>query len=113
MATTVDPREHFGMSKPRGAKHNWDQWCDGTGHQLWFGQDLPDDVLPSSLQSAFRQWAKRQGYNTERVHTRLHGADYMSVYVQPGALLDPQARRRAVEAGRAEGYPAEHLVEEG
>lgn len=111
MATTVDPRGHFGAGQTRGAKHNWDQWCDGKGHELGFGEDLPARVLPSSLQSAFRQWAKRQGYNTDRVHTYLT-ATCLGVYIEPGALLDPQARRRAVKAARAKGYPAEHLVEE-
>lgn len=118
MATAADPLAQFtaGQSRTRGPLRNWAQWVDGAVHELRFGEDLPDDVLPSSLQSAFRQWAsrqgpERQGYPPKRVHTSLKpGA--LSVYVEPGALFDAEVRRQAIERGRELGYPAEHLVEE-
>jgi hypothetical protein len=114
MATTTDPREQFaaGRNRTRGPLRHWEQWCDGQVHRLRFGEDLPDDVLPSSLQSSLRQWATRRGYNPKRVHTGLQGATHLVVYVEPGALLEPEARRQAVKAGRAAGYPAADLAEE-
>lgn len=84
MARTVDPSEVLGQRMGRGPLTDWSAYCDGQGHELKRGEDWDAHISPHSKRSSFRQWAKRSGYDTQRVHTTVPDDDTLFIYVEGG-----------------------------
>jgi hypothetical protein len=85
VSRVVDPQRVFVGRAARGPLTDWARYCDGQAHELKRGEDWDDDIPVASKRSSFRQWAKRNGLNTARVHTTISDEDTMVIYVEGGA----------------------------
>ena len=84
MSRVVDPEQVFVGRASRGPLTNWARYCDGQAHELKRSEDWEDDVPVASKRSSFRQWAKRNGLDMERVHTTVPDDDTLVIWVEGG-----------------------------
>jgi hypothetical protein len=104
MSRIVDPDKVWGEKSLRGPLNDWRAYCDGQAHELKRGVDLDGSVSVSSKRSSFRQWSKRAGLDTAKVHTAVPDDDTLVIMVEARTLMDlgwPVDEEAAKKAGEA------------
>lgn len=84
MARVLDPETAWGPQATRGALHDWAKYCDGQVWELKRGVDLDAGASMNSARSSFRQWCKRNSYDTRLVRTGVPDDETLRIQVIGG-----------------------------